>query len=292
MTADDLRTRLRCEVLGDEPRFAMTSDPAIRAGTRRLRWRRTATAFGAVALVACALVLGSQLLPVPGPSGAELPAVTQKALDDFDPQTFPATFDQEVRAALGDALPTTVTGRIEPTFDGYLRLRPKDYAYTDSWTGWYDLSPTDRLIVILNRDAASNEVSARRSCELRLADGQMARCTVRTLDNGRVATVAVFKVHGAPSGFAQSRPGARGISWFARQVSRIDPDDFGVTAREYVLARSLAEADRLWSADVDQLAAIATSPRLVYQIPPPPESGCQPTFYPPEDGDGFTRVVC
>lgn len=71
--------------------------------------------------------------------GTDMPAEAQRALDEFDRDTFPQVFDAEVRNALGDSLPESVEGRAEPTLEGWTRLRPADYAYTDAWTATYDL---------------------------------------------------------------------------------------------------------------------------------------------------------
>jgi hypothetical protein len=65
-----------------------------------------------------------------------------------------------------------------------------------------------------------------------------------------------------------------------------------VIAREYVKARTLAEADAQWSFSTAQLSEIASSPRLVYRMPDAPTRKCDTTFLMPKTDTGYARVVC
>jgi len=221
-----------------------------------------------------------------------MPAEAQRALDEFDRGTFPQVFDAEVRNALGDSLPESVEGRVEPTLGGWTRLRPADYAYTDAWTATYDLSPTDRLVVMLQHDQSANEGDAQRECREDLKNGWMERCTAGALDDGSVAISEVYKVQHTAVGF---RPGAKGgpeTWWYARQVFNRRDYGFGVVAREYVKATSLAEADRLWATTDAQLETLVASPNLVYQLPKGGKRSCDTTYLLPASDEGFARVVC
>ena len=219
-------------------------------------------------------------------------AKAQRALDEFDRDTFPQVFDAEVRHALGDSLPESVEGRVEPTLGGWTRLRPADYAYTDAWTATYELSPTDRLVVMLQHDQSANEGDPQRECREDLENGWMERCTAGALDDGSVSISEVYKVQHTAVGF---RPGAKGgpeTWWYARQVFNRRDYGFGVVAREYVKATSLAEADRLWATTDAQLETLVASPNLVYQLPKGGKRSCDTTYLLPASDEGFARVVC
>lgn len=210
MSADDLRTLIRTDVLADEPPFAMSGSRWREAGARVVRRRRrvhVATSLVAVGFLAGALMIVPRLhVGVDAGGGTDMLAKAQRALDEFDRDTFPQVFDAEVRHALGDSLPESVEGRVEPTLGGWTRLRPADYAYTDAWTATYDLSPTDRLVVMLQHDQSANEGDAQRECREDLKNGWMERCTAGALDDGSVAISEVYKVQHTAVGF---RPGRR-----------------------------------------------------------------------------------
>lgn len=292
MTNRSLADLIRREALADEPPFTMTSAPAVAAGRRAVGRRRlVGSAVGAVVsvgVIAAALTLN----PDETPEGVVAPPAAQEVLDTFDPDTFASIIDAEVRQAAAGAIPAAVEPRIEPTLDGYTRLRPKDYAYTDSWTAWYDLSPTDQVMVILQRDQSANEGSARRYCNERLSD-DAERCSVGTLADGSITIEQVGKmVRTGSGGFDSPRTGDAPDSWwFVRQVLNRRGNGFGVIAREYVKAPSLAEADRRWSLTSTQLTQVAGSPRLVYEMPAA-EKECDPTFLLSRRDDGFARVAC
>src|SRR4051812_448605 len=156
MTDSDLRSRLRTDLLSDEPPFSMRAGPWLEQGRRSLRRRRRLTALGVGALAAAATV-GALQVADRDQTSAELPAVAREVLAHFDPATFPALVDATVREAAGGAIPPATPARIEPTVDGYTRLRPADYAYTDAWTARYDLGSTDELMVILKFDPSAND---------------------------------------------------------------------------------------------------------------------------------------
>lgn len=288
MTASDLRTLIRTETMADEPPFLMSSLPSTVAGRRVVRWRRTLSAAAGAALATLVVAIGGAVLPGGGPTTAVFPPAVQEALAEYDPDTFPATLDAEVRELLPGVVPESVEPRIEPTtFDGWARLHPKDYDYADSWTAWYDLSPTDQLMVVLRHDQSANEGNARAYCEQNLRAGDMERCEASTLEDGSVAIVSVST--GGPTVERSSHAAGGEEPWFVRQVVNRRDYGFGVIAREYVKAPSLEAADRLWSVDVDGLSRIASSPRLVYELPPPPEEDCILTLPPEKE---FARVVC
>lgn len=293
MTGEDLRILIRSEVLADEPPLGLTSADLIDAAQRAHRRRRLIIAVPAAATLAvAATIFGAGILPSDTDSkGSDVPAAAQETLDEFDPATFPAAFDSEVRRLLGDALPAGVEGRIEPTLDGYTRLRPKDYAYTDSWTAWYDLSPANQLMIILRHDQSSNEGSAERYCEENLASQEMERCTADTLADGSVAITSVSELRRSRVGF--TRPNGDPESrWYMRQVVNRRDYGFGVIAREYVKATTLNEADARWSISADQLTAIANSHRLVYAMPTEPKKTCDTTLLVPRRESGYGRIVC
>jgi len=252
-----------------------------------------ATSLVAVGFLAGALMIVPRLhVGVDAGGGTDMLAKAQRALDEFDRDTFPQVFDAEVRHALGDSLPESVEGRVEPTLGGWTRLRPADYAYTDAWTATYDLSPTDRLVVMLQHDQSANEGDAQRECREDLKNGWMERCTAGALHDGSVAISEVYKVQHTAVGF---RPGAKGgpeTWWYARQVFDRRDYGFGVVAREYVKATSLAEADRLWATTDAQLETLVASPNLVYQLPKGGKRSCDTTYLLPASDEGFARVVC
>jgi len=296
MSADDLRTVIRTDVLADEPPFAMSGSRWREPGARVVRRRRrvhVATSLVAVGFLAGAVMIVPRLhVGVDAGGGTDMLAKAQRALDEFDRDTFPQVFDAEVRHALGDSLPESVEGRVEPTLGGWTRLRPADYAYTDAWTATYELSPTDRLVVMLQHDQSANEGDAQRECREDLKNGWMERCTAGALDDGSVAISEVYKVQHTAVGF---RPGAKGgpeTWWYARQVFDRRDYGFGVVAREYVKATSLAEADRLWATTDAQLETLVASPNLVYQLPKGGKRSCDTTYLLPASDEGFARVVC
>ena len=296
MSADDLRTLIRTDVLADEPPFAMSGSRWREAGARVVRRRRrvhVATSLVAVGFLAGAVMIVPRLhVGVDAGGGTDMLAKAQRALNEFDRDTFPQVFDAEVRHALGDSLPESVEGRVEPTLGGWTRLRPADYAYTDAWTATYDLSPTDRLVVMLQHDQSANEGDAQRECREDLKNGWMERCTAGALDDGSVAISEVYKVQHTAVGF---RPGAKGgpeTWWYARQVFDRRDYGFGVVAREYVKATSLAEADRLWATTDAQLGTLVASPKLVYRMPKGGKRSCDTTYLLPASDEGFARVVC
>lgn len=291
MSADDLRTLIRTDVLADEPPFAMSGSRWREAGARVVRRRRrvhVATSLVAVGFLAGALMIVPRLHV-----GTDMPAEAQRALDEFDRDTFPQVFDAEVRNALGDSLPESVEGRVEPTLEGWTRLRPADYAYTDAWTATYELSRTDRLVVMLQHDQSANEGDAQRLCRESLENGEVERCTAGALHDGSVAISEVYRVRHTAVGFrprASSWPAP--LTWYARQVFNRRDYGFGVVAREYVKATSLAEADRLWATTDAQLRTLAASPNLVYQLPKGGKRSCDTTYLLPASDEGFARVVC
>jgi hypothetical protein len=294
MTGEDLRILIRSEVLADEPPLGLTSAGLIDAAQRAHRRRRLTIALPAAAAVAVAATLvGAGVSPndTEGKRADDVPATAQEVLDNFDPATFPAIVDSEVRRLVGDAIPTGVEGRIEPTLDGYTRLRPRDYAYTDSWTAWYDLSQTDQLMIILRQDQSANEGSAERYCEENLAAQEMERCTADTLADGSVAITSVSELRRSPKGFTRPN-GDPDSRWYMRQVVNRRDYGFGVIAREYVKAITLSEADTMWSISADQLTEIANSHRLVYAMPVEPKKDCNTTFLTPRQESGYAKVVC
>lgn len=221
----------------------------------------------------------------------DIPPATQKVLDDFDAATFPDLLDEEVRAVVGDVVPPGVAGVIEPTLDGGTRLDPADYDRTDSWAGWYDLSPTDRLMVSLRHDRSADELSGRQYCAQSLAEGDAERCTSARLADGSVAITSVHRNRRLGDGGPDTLAGDRaGEWWFQRQVDNRRGYGFGVVVREYVRAGSLAEADRLWSVTPEQLSDLAASPRLVYRLQDPPEVDCDETML--VRNEGFPEFVC
>ncbi len=297
MSDDDLRTLIRTEVLADEPPFAMTPVGWREGGARMVRRRRRVR--GVIAVVAaCVAVTAVVTVPRfgadddPDPGGL-MPDVAQQVLDEFDPETFPQVVDAAVRGALGAAIPGSVDGRIEPTLEGWTRLRPADYAYTDAWTATYDLSATNRLVVVLRHDQSANEGDAANYCRENLDNGEMERCTAETLPDGSVAISSVAKRRYARTGFTRVREeDGPETWWFVRQVANRRDYGFGVIAREYVKAPSLAEADRLWLTSNDELVTVSASPSLVYRMPEGGKRSCNTTFLMPKTEDGFARVVC
>jgi len=292
MTTDDLQTLIRTEVLADEPPFRLTSESVVGAGRRAVRRRRLAGAASAAGVVVLAgfawvgLNSGGTV-----PQRATIPDAAQDVLDNFDPATFPTIVDGEVRDAVGSVIPPEVEGRIEPTLDGYTRLKPADYAYTDSWTAWYDLTATDQLMVILRHDQSAEELSPEEYCRDRLDSGDLERCSVNTLSDGTAAITSVVEMSRSPRG-TFGPPHGEFDRWFMRQVVNRRDYGFGVTAREYVKAPTLAEADSKWSVTTEQLTQIASSPRLVYAMPDEPKKKCDTTFLMPRSADGYARVVC
>jgi hypothetical protein len=292
MTENDLRSRLRTDLLRDEPAFAMSSRPWLEEGRRSLRRRRRFTALGAGVLTAAATV-GALQVADRDETSEELPAVAREVLAQFDPATFPALVDATIRATTGDAIPPTITPRIEPTVDGYVRLRPADYSYTDAWTARYDLSPTDELMVILRFDRSANEGDKDAYCAENLESGDMEECTADTLPDGSVSVMSVFKVRPAHGGFTGVRAEDAPESWwFARQVVDYRGYGYGVIAREYVKARSLEEAEQHWAVDVEGLTRIAASPKLVYEMPHAPKKNCDTTMLMPRNEEDYGRIVC
>lgn len=295
MSDDDLRTLLLTEVLADEPPFGMTSATAVRVGQRKVRRRRVLVGAGTAAT---ALAVGIGAVAV-WPSDrsdtetSEIPPAAQEVLDEFDPATFPDLVDDEIRGVLGDAIPPDVEGRVEPRLDSWTRLQPEHYAHTDSWAADYELSPSDLLFVFLRHDQSANEGSARRYCQDNLDAGDMERCNVAVLDDGSVTITSVFKMRESRRGFTDPRANDDpALWWYTRQVVHRRDYGFGVIAGERVKAPTLAEADEMWSVLPDQLGAVATSPRLVYETPTPPE-GCEsPTFLMPKTAEGFARIRC
>lgn len=296
MTTEDLHTLIWREV-ADAPPLRTTGAQVVAAGRLALRRRRLiggGLAGGlAAALTAAGLALpGWPTLLDRGRDTGEVPPAGQRTLDDFNPETFPGIVDTVVRGAAGDALPADVVGRIEPTLDGSIRLRPADYAYTDAWTARYDLSAHDRLTVILRQDASANEGSAEEYCRQNLADGSMERCSVATLADGSIAITSVVELRRTPAGFVSTPGDDPDTRWFSRQVVNRRDDGFGVIARETVKASTLAGADAQWSVPTPALVEIAGSPTLVYRLPTDPTRDCDVTFLPPETEDGYARVVC
>jgi hypothetical protein len=297
MSADDLRTLIRSDVLADEPPFAMSGDGWRTQGARAVRRRRTRRVTAAVAgltALATAAVLVVPHLAADDTDSSRIPPAAQRVLDRFDPETFPQELDAEIRSVLGDAVPASVAGRVEPTLDGWTRLRPEDYAYTDAWTATYDVSPTDRVVVMLRHDQSANEGSARRYCDENLADATFERCTAGALHDGSIAISSVMKLRRTPRGWTSVRPADGPESWwFARVVVNRRDYGFGVIAREYVKATSLAEADRRWSVSEALLTTLSANPSLVYQLPDEDDRECDsPTYLTPQTEDGFARVVC
>ena len=285
MTTDDLQTLIRNEVLADEPPFQMTSPSFVAAGKRAVRRRRLVGAVGVAGIVAVAGIAWVGLHP----AGENVPNAAQQVLDEFDPATFPTIVDSVVREAVGSALPPD--GLIEPTLGGYTRLRPEDYAYTDAWTAWYDLAPEDELMVILNQDPSAYEGNAKKYCRENLDAGELERCSVDRLPDGSITITEVLEMNRMRYGF--SRPtGNPDSRWFMRQVDNGRDYGFGVIAREYVKAHTLAQADAHWSVNPQQLTEIASSPRLVYEMPHGPKKDCNTTFLLPETEMGYARVVC
>ena len=294
MTTQDLQDLIRDE-LADEPPFRLTSAGVLDAGRRQVRRRRLVGAavsgLAAVAVVAGVAWVGVPSAPEAGRTGTGIPPAAQQVLDDFDPAAFPGIIDTVVRGAAGSALPADVVGRIEPTLDGYTRLRPDDYAYTDAWTAWYDLAPDDQLMVVLRHDQSANEGSARKYCAESVDDGSMERCSVDALPDGSIAITSVSELSRKRTGFtlAADDPDSR---WYARQVVNRRSYGFGVIAREYVKAPTLAEADAQWSLPTGRLTEIVSSPRLVYRMPDQPKRDCNTTFLMPRTETGYARVVC
>lgn len=285
MTTDDLQSLIRNEVLADEPPFQMTSPSFVAAGKRAVRRRRLGWAVGVAGIVAVAGIAWVGLHP----AGENVPDVSQQVLDEFDPATFPTIVDSVVREAVGSALPPD--GLIEPTLGGYTRLRPEDYAYTDAWTAWYDLAPEDELMVILNQDPSAYEGNAKKYCRENLDAGELERCSVDRLPDGSITITEVLEMNRMRYGF--SRPtGNPDSRWFMRQVDNGRDYGFGVIAREYVKAQTLAQADAHWSVNPQQLTEIASSPRLVYEMPHGPKKDCNTTFLLPRTEMGYARVVC
>ncbi|NYJ02524.1 hypothetical protein HNR19_003222 [Nocardioides thalensis] len=295
MSDEDLRTLLRTEVLADEPPFGMTSATAVRAGQRKVRRRRVIVGAGSAAAVLAIGIGAVTLWPSEraGTRTSDIPPAAQEVLDEFDRATFPDLVDGEIRGVVGDAIPPDVEGRVEPRLDSWTRLRPEHYAHTDSWAAEYALSPSDQLFVFLRHDQSTNEGSARRHCRDNLDAGDMERCTVEVLGDGSVAITSVFKMRESRRGFTVPRANDDpGLWWYTRQVVHRRDYGFGVIARERVKAPTLDEADEMWSIAPEQLSAVATSPRLVYETPTPPE-GCEsPTFLMPKNGEGFARIRC
>lgn len=293
MSEPDLRTLLRDEVLGDEPPFTMAPDWRS-AGSRVVRRRRrTWAAAASVSLVATAALLIPALGDGSGRADRiqDIPPAAQKALDEFDAATFPDLLDEEVRAVVGDVLPPGVAGVIEPTLDGWTRLDPADYDHADSWAAWYDLSPTDRLMVSLHHDRSAYELSGRQHCVQSLDDRSAERCTSARLADGSVAITSVHRNKRLGDGGPDTLAGDReGEWWFQRQVANRRGYGFGVVVREFVRAGSLAEADRLWSVTPEQLSDLAASPRLVYRRQDPPDVDCDETMLVHEEG--FPEFVC
>jgi hypothetical protein len=120
----------------------------------------------------------------------------------------------------------------------------------------------------------------------------MERCTASTRADGSVAISSVYKSRHNASGFVTPRAEGGPETWYVRQVVNRRDYGFGVIAREYVEAASLAEADRLWSTTEAQLGNLAASPTLVYQLPVGGERSCDTTYLMPRTEDGFARVVC
>jgi len=293
MTGDDLTTLLRTQVLSDEPPFRMSSTPFLARGSRIVRRRRILGATGVASVLTAAIVGAASWFPGDHSDRVVFPPVVQEALDAFDPATFPDTIDAEVRRAAGPVMDDVQPAWIEPTVDGYTRLRPEDYAYTDAWTASYDLSADDRLMVLLRHDPSANEGSARSYCRDNVASGELTRCEAATLPDGSVTITSVFATTLRPSGFTRARPDDPADKhWFARQVVNRRDYRLRVIAREYVKAPRLAEADRRWSLGTEQLTRIASSPRLVYKMPPEEERACNPTYLMPRRSDGFARVRC
>ena len=294
MTAEDLQSLIRDE-MADEPPFRLTGESVVAAGQREVRRRRlfrcAAGGVAGVVAIAGVAMLGPRPAPDTGRQEASIPPAAQQVLDEFDPAGFPGIVDAVVRGAAGTALPAAVEGRIEPTLDGYTRLRPDDYAYTDAWTAWYDLAPDDQLMVVLRHDQSANEGSAQRYCDEYLRTGEMERCTADTLPDGSVAITSVSEASRSRRGFT-SPTGDPDSRWFVRQVVDRRDYGFGVIAREYVKAPTLAEADAQWSLSPLQLTEIASSPRLVYQLPDEPERRCNTTFLMPRNDSDYARVVC
>lgn len=228
MSADDLRTLIRTDVLAHEPPFAMSGSRWREAGARIVRRGRrvhVATSLVAVGFLAGALMIVPRLhVGDDAGGGTDMPAEAQRALEEFDRDTFPQVFDGEVRNALGDSLPESAEGRVEPTLEGWTRIRPADYAYTDAWTATYDLSPTDRLMVVLQHDQSANEGDAQRYCRENLENGEMECCTAGALPDGSVAISSVYKVQHTASGSV--RPGAQDgpeTWWYARRAPGLQP---------------------------------------------------------------------
>jgi hypothetical protein len=292
MTIDDLGTRIRREVLADEPPFRMTSTNAVAAGRRAVRRRRF---VGAASAAAVLVLVGSAWIGLEpggkGPQRATVPVAAQQMLDSFNPATFRTVVDDEVRDAVGSSIPPEVEGRIEPTLDGYTRLRTADYAYTDSWTAWYDITPTNQLMVIMRHDQSAEELNPEEYCSDRLDSNDAERCIVSPLTDGTAAITSVHEMSRSPRG-SFGPPRGDLARWFMRQVVNRRDYGFAVTAREYVQATTLAEADTQWSVTPEQLTRIARSPRLVYAMPDDPKRSCDTTFLMPRRDDGYAQVVC
>ena len=286
MTIDDLQTLIRTEVLADEPPFQMTSPSFVAAGKRAVRRRRLGWAAGVAGIVAVAGIAWVGLHT----AGENVPDAAQQVLDEFDPTTFPTIVDSVVREAVGSALPDR--GLIEPTLEGYTRLRPEDYAYTDAWTAWYDLAPEDELMVILQNDPSANEGNEKKNCRRDLDAGEAERCSVDRLPDGSITITSVLEMNRARDGFRPAKTGDPESRWFMRQVFNPRDYGYGVIAREYVKAHTLAQADAHWSVNPQQLTEIASSPRLVYEMPHGPKKDCNTTFLLPRTEMGYARVVC
>jgi hypothetical protein len=286
----DLGSLLREEVLREEPAFTLSSAPAVRSGRHVLRRRRLTGGLGLAVLL---LTVGAPLLPGDAVGSAEMPPAAEEVLGRFDPETFPEQLDTEIRRLAGDSLPVAAESLVEPTLDGGTRLRPRDYVYTDAWTAWYEISSTDRLMVILRHDRSANEGDADRYCVQNLRDGALERCAASTLEDGTVAIASVHAVRRGRDGYSSARPDdPPAARWFVRQVVNRRDYGFGVIAREYVQASTLAEADARWTLDLDTLTRISASPRLVYELPDSDRRECDPTYLIPEKEMGLATVRC
>src|SRR3954447_10835005 len=114
--------------------------------------------------------------------------------DRVDPATFPAKFDTEVRRVLRGQLPDSAASRIEPTLGGGGRMRRQDYNYTDAWTAWYHLAPTNLFMVILQHDPSANEGDPARYCRESLATHRSEECSARKLPNETTAITQTYRL--------------------------------------------------------------------------------------------------